>query len=189
MLKALKMSLLSLLRRWLDYPVYEPGDLERWGEGAQIDSAVYLSSPETVTLGRGATIYRGTKIFSGPGRFILGDGSHLAGDVYVNAVRGVVSIGSGVAIGPKVVIVSYTNYPEPGRRIVDSHRVADVTINDDVFIGASAVILPGVVLGQGCVVAAGAVVTQSVAPNSMVGGVPARVIGRRGEDGDGAPHA
>ena len=182
MLKALKMLLLGRLRQWLDYPAYGPRDLEFWGDGAQIDSAVYLSSPETVSLGRGAVIYRGTKVFSGPGRFKLGDGSHLAGDVYVNAVRGVVSIGSGVAVGPKVVIVSYTNHPEPGRRIVESHRVADVAINDDVFIGASAVILPGVVLGQGCVVAAGAVVTQSVAPNLMVGGVPARVIGQRGRE-------
>lgn len=54
-----------------------------------------------------------------------------------------------------------------------------ITIGDHVFVGARAIILPGVEIGRGAVVAAGAVVTKDVAPLSIVGGVPAREIGTR----------
>ena len=47
---------------------------------------------------------------------------------------------------------------------------------DDVWVGANAVILPGVTIGEHCVVAAGAVVTKDVPPHSLVAGVPAKVI-------------
>ena len=54
-----------------------------------------------------------------------------------------------------------------------------VSIEDFVWIGNRAIILPGVTIGRGSVVAAGSVVTRSVEPNSIVGGVPARKIGNR----------
>jgi acetyltransferase-like isoleucine patch superfamily enzyme len=57
-----------------------------------------------------------------------------------------------------------------------------VEIGEDVWIGAHAVVLPGVRIGSGAVVGAGAVVNRDVPPNTIVGGVPARVIGdRRGK--------
>lgn len=55
----------------------------------------------------------------------------------------------------------------------------EVRIEDHVFVGARAIILPGVTIGRGAVVAAGAVVTKDVAPLSIVGGMPARPIGAR----------
>jgi acetyltransferase-like isoleucine patch superfamily enzyme len=54
-------------------------------------------------------------------------------------------------------------------------------IEDDVWIGHGATVLKGVRIGRGAVVAAGAVVTRNVEPYTVVGGVPARLIGRRGE--------
>ncbi len=63
-----------------------------------------------------------------------------------------------------------------GDRLVD--KVGPVTIGNDVFIGHQAVLMPGVRVGNFCVVAAGAVVTADVPDGSVVGGVPARVIGR-----------
>jgi acetyltransferase-like isoleucine patch superfamily enzyme len=51
-----------------------------------------------------------------------------------------------------------------------------VVIGDDVWIGANAVILPGVTIGRHCVVAAGAVVTKDVPDNTVVGGIPAKVL-------------
>lgn len=51
-----------------------------------------------------------------------------------------------------------------------------VIINDDVWIGAGAIIVPGVTIGKGSVIAAGAVVTKDVAPYTLVGGVPAKEI-------------
>ena len=69
------------------------------------------------------------------------------------------------------------NFADANKRI-DEQGVSTnaVTIEDDVWIGANAVILPGVTIGNHCVVAAGAVVTKDVPPHSLVAGVPAKVI-------------
>ena len=60
-----------------------------------------------------------------------------------------------------------------------SARTEPVKIEDYVFIGPRAIILPGVKIGKGAVVAAGAVVTEDVPDFAIVGGVPAKVIGER----------
>ncbi len=57
--------------------------------------------------------------------------------------------------------------------------VGDIDIGKEVFIGARAIVLPGVTIGEGAVVAAGAVVTKDVEPWSVVGGNPARFIKKR----------
>lgn len=59
--------------------------------------------------------------------------------------------------------------------------VGKIDIRDNVFIGWGAIIMPGVTIGPDAIVAAGAVVTKDVAPNTVVGGVPARPIGRTDE--------
>lgn len=63
--------------------------------------------------------------------------------------------------------------------VVEPPSATPVVVEDDVLIGANAVLLEGVRVGQGAVVAAGAVVTQDVAPGTVVAGIPARVIKRR----------
>ena len=55
---------------------------------------------------------------------------------------------------------------------------APIHIGKNVWIGANAVVLPGVSIGDGAVIGAGAVVTKNVEPNTVVGGVPAKVIRR-----------
>jgi acetyltransferase-like isoleucine patch superfamily enzyme len=95
--------------------------------------------------------------------------------------RGGLTIGNDVLIGPNVVIVtSQHQWDDPTLPIVaQGHREAPVRIGDDVWIGGNAVVTPGVTIGTGSVVGAGAVVTADVPPYTIVGGVPARVIGHR----------
>jgi len=64
------------------------------------------------------------------------------------------------------------------------NRGSAVRIQDRVFVGARAIILPGVTIGEGAAVAAGAVVTRDIAPFTVVAGVPARPIGERHQDID-----
>jgi len=111
----------------------------------------------------------------------LGDYGHLGVDVYLNASEGCIRIGNYFAIGPKSQIYSCSNEYQPGKLIIECHKVADVTIEDDVWIGAGVVILPGVTISKGAVVGANAVVTKNVAPYTIVAGVPAKEIGRRPE--------
>jgi galactoside O-acetyltransferase len=89
--------------------------------------------------------------------------------------HGAIDIGDRVMIGPRVTLTTAGHPVDPERR--RSHITAEpITVEPDVWIGASATLVPGVTVGHGSVVAAGAVVTRDVPPRSLVGGNPARVI-------------
>lgn len=95
--------------------------------------------------------------------------------------RGGVKFGDYVLIGPNVVIASSQHrYDIEGVPILfQGHEKKPVVIGNDVWIGANAVILPGVTIGDGTIIGAGAVVTNDTDPYSIVGGVPARKMGER----------
>ena len=95
-----------------------------------------------------------------------------------NTIIGPVKIGHHVNLAQGITVTALNhNFDDTNKRI-DEQGVSTnaVTIEDDVWIGANAVILPGVTIGNHCVVAAGAVVTKDVPPHSLVVGVPAKVI-------------
>jgi maltose O-acetyltransferase len=87
-----------------------------------------------------------------------------------------VTLGNNIQIGPNVSFetVSHGLVYVPGKGRGDIVR--PITVEDEVWIGAGAIITGGVTIGRGAVVAAGAVVTKDVAPLTVVGGVPAKVI-------------
>lgn len=87
---------------------------------------------------------------------------------------GGISIGNDVMIGPKVCISSENHPSAPENR--NTMVPAKVSIGNNVWIGAQASILPGVSIGDNSVIAAGAVVHKNVAPNTLVGGVPAKTL-------------
>jgi acetyltransferase-like isoleucine patch superfamily enzyme len=91
-----------------------------------------------------------------------------------------VSIGSHVLIGPGVFITDHNHRIEMNE-LIDQQGCssAAVIIEDDVWLGAKVVVLPGVTIHRGAVVGAGAVVTKDLPANSISVGVPARVIGFR----------
>jgi acetyltransferase-like isoleucine patch superfamily enzyme len=90
--------------------------------------------------------------------------------------RGSITIGKSVSISGDVTIITADH---DVHSINFEGRVRPVVIEDYVWIGARAMILPGVVLGEGCVVAAGAIVTKDVQPYEIAAGVPAKKIGER----------
>lgn len=98
-------------------------------------------------------------------------------NTYINAVGGV-KIGDDVLLGPNVAISSGEHQYSEGRLPVTLQPIVrkKIVIGNGVWIGANAVILPGVVLAEGTIVGAGAVVTKSTEPYSVVAGVPAKKI-------------
>lgn len=87
---------------------------------------------------------------------------------------GKISIEDEVLIGPKVMIVSESHPLDPKQR--KALLTQPVVIKRNAWIGAGATILPGVTIGENSVVAAGAVVSRDVPANSVVAGIPAKVV-------------
>lgn len=89
-------------------------------------------------------------------------------------------IGDDVLIAPGCFITDHNHRHSPLQVIASQGcESSPVRIEDDVWLGAHVVVLPGVTIGRGAIVAAGAVVTRDVAPMTIVAGVPARLIAKR----------
>jgi maltose O-acetyltransferase len=120
--------------------------------------------------------------FNSPGQ-IRRDGSCIGARTRINRdctldVRGPLVIGHDVSVSPEVMILTGQHRHD---RAGFGFETRPVVIEDHVWIGSRAVILPGTSLGRGAVVAAGAVVSGTVAPMTMVAGVPARPVRMRPE--------
>lgn len=110
----------------------------------------------------------------------------IGNDVYLG-FESTLSCADRITIGDRVLIAHFAsiydnnNHPiDPGARAanqpIGKEDIAPVVIEDDVWIGAHAIVLKGVTLGKGSVVAMGAVVTRDVPPMTVVAGNPARVV-------------
>ena len=95
-----------------------------------------------------------------------------------NVFPELVTIGRDVWICRNTTILAHFNPSEMQRKWLGDIVTKEVVIEDGVFIGVHAIILPGVTVGEGAMVGAGAVVTKDVPPRTMVAGNPARVIRR-----------
>ena len=178
------------LKRWIDYLIMNQRDARpRW--------YVRLLAPLYQHRGRGSKIYHSVRMDTPPyRRFWLGRRSvvesyccinNAVGDVTIGdytrigihcTVIGPVCIGSHVNLAQGITVTALNhNFGDAARRI-DEQGVSTkpVVIGDDVWIGANAVILPGVAIGNHCVIAAGAVVTKDVPDYTLAGGVPAKTI-------------
>ena len=87
-----------------------------------------------------------------------------------------ITIGDNCMFGPNVQLYTASHPLEPGKRNSGQEFGKPITIGDNVWIGGSCVVVPGVTLGDNVVVAAGAVVTKSFPDNVVVGGNPARIL-------------
>ncbi|AJY77772.1 hypothetical protein VN24_15575 [Paenibacillus beijingensis] len=84
-----------------------------------------------------------------------------------------ITIGSNTIIGPMVNVIDSNFHPVD---VEDRSRSKTIVIEENVWIGRGAVILPGVTVGAGSVVAAGSIVTRDIPPSVLAGGTPAKVI-------------
>lgn len=130
-------------------------------------------------VGTRVVLYPGVWIAPGRG-LTLGDDVDLALDVYIETSGGV-EIGARVLVGPRTCILSANHsVPLGGGRIFGAGRSeAPVVIENDVWLGANVMVLPGVRIGEGAVVGAGSVVTRSIPAMTVAAGNPARVIRER----------
>jgi galactoside O-acetyltransferase len=158
--------------------------LGRLGARAAIESWVRWEDPANIFIGDHFSCHERCFIAAGGGRIEIGDSVNLNANVHVNAsCGGRIVIGTNVLIGPNTVLRAaehrFDRADIPIR--AQGHRAGTITLEDDVWLAANVTVLPDVTIGRGAVVAAGAVVTSSVEPYTVVGGVPAKFLKRRGE--------
>lgn len=127
-----------------------------WGQ--EIDPSVRMFPPFYTAFGRGTKVGKG--VFINFGCTFLDQGG--------------IEIGDGVFLAPDVKILTETHPEDPSVRHTLIRK--PVKIGRNVWIGAGAMILPGVTVGANSIIAAGAVVTKDVAPDSIVAGVPAKFV-------------
>lgn len=111
----------------------------------------------------------------------LGGRLEVGDRVFINvgcsvAATELVQIGAGSLLGPHCILIDNAfHHVEPELRLVRPPS-APIILEENVWLCARTIVLPGVRIGAGACVAAGSVVTKDVAPRTLVGGVPARVI-------------
>lgn len=114
-----------------------------------------------------------------------GKNIHIGKQVFINMGckfqdQGGIFIGDGTLIGHNVVLATLNHAKSPKDR--STMIPAPIHIGNHVWIGSNATVLPGVTIGDGAIVAAGAVVTRDVPDNTVVGGIPARIIRQLSEE-------
>jgi acetyltransferase-like isoleucine patch superfamily enzyme len=152
--------------------------------GAYLDQGVYLHAcPNGIHIGRQTLVMHGSVLHvynfrSMPHSGIWIGENSLIGEYNVIRGQGGVRIGDRVYTSPMVQMLAVNHvFDDASRPFTEQGITAHgIVVEDDVWIGSGAVVTDGVRIGKGSVVAAGAVVTRDVAPHTLVGGVPAKLI-------------
>ena len=158
--------------------------------GHRFGGGVFVSPEATVSC-KSLALGDGTVVAS---EAQLGGDVAFGADCTVNAgatVRGKVTAGDGVRVASHAQVIGFNHgFDDPEVPIFKQpHHSRGVSLGDDVWIGANAVVLDGVAVGSHAIVAAGAVVTRDVPAWAIVGGNPARVIRFRPRPGGTPPQA
>jgi acetyltransferase-like isoleucine patch superfamily enzyme len=162
------------------------GDLAHINIGAGVsigDGARLVCAPDgSITLGAGTVIQPRAYLDTGKGGHIRLGERNSVNPYCVIYGHGGLTTGAFVRIAAQTVIIPANHvFADPTVPITrQGLRKLGITIGDDVWIGAGCQILDGVTIGNGAVIAAGSVVNRPVEPFTVVGGVPARVLKRRG---------
>lgn len=134
-----------------------------------------------MTIGKGTAMAPNTSLRNGE-RISIGTDSHIGerSSLWAGDSSGCIKIGNNVSLAPDVYITASDYTFKKGltfRQQPKNER--DVIIGNDVWLGVKVVVTAGVTIGDGCIVGAGAVVTKDLPPNTIAGGIPAKVIKER----------
>ena len=138
------------------------------------DIAAYLLAQVLGHVGEGVDIRPPLRVDYGHNTSI-GDGSWVNYGMTVLDVAPV-AIGTDVLIGPNCSLYTAIHPTEPGPRRAKWESSAPITLEDNVWLGGSVVVCPGVTIGENSIIGAGAVVTRDIPANCIAAGNPARVI-------------
>ena len=178
------------IKRFLDYLIMNQRDARpRWyirllaplyqhrAWSSKVYWSVRMDAPpyRRFWLGRKSVVESYCCINNAVGDVTIGDYTRIG--IHCTVI-GPVCIGNNVNLAQGITVTALNHNFKDATRRIDEQGISTkpVVISDDVWIGANAVVLPGVIIGTHCVVAAGAVVTKDVPPHSLVAGVPAKVI-------------
>lgn len=154
------------------------GNLEigkSWGRKSVLPTSLGLGNDSKIIINGHFRIYEGALIG-------IGDNASLKlGSGYINSKLSLscfekIEIGNNVVISSGVTIRDSDNHTIKKEGCMDSIKTKPILIGNHVWIGLNAVILKGVKIGNGSIVAAGAIVNKDIPENTMVGGVPAKII-------------
>jgi acetyltransferase-like isoleucine patch superfamily enzyme len=145
--------------------------------------ASYSHVQQLRELDRGADVSFAPNVsFRNASRISIGRGTHIGEHsiIWAGDSTGRIVFGEKCLLAPHVTLTASNYETAPGRFIMDQPKhERDIFLGSDVWLGANAVVLAGVTIGDGAIVAAGGVVTKDVPAGAIVGGVPAKVIGWR----------
>ena len=150
----------------------------RFSPAVSVQDGVFMQLNGLFTMGNRSMIKRNAYVIINNGQLLVGDNSAIGkrNEIAVNGGR--IVIGNNVRIASNVFITNANHeFADRDVPIMKQGTITrDVSIDDDVWIGHGAIILPGVHIGKGAVIAAGAVVTKDVPAYSITGGNPAKYI-------------
>ena len=139
-----------------------------------------------VRVDGGARVYPWIRFVGGVDRLSIGRGTFINVNLTVDANVDIV-LGSRVHLGPGVSLLPTSHAMGPPAQRAGATVSEPIRIGDGAWLGAGVTVLGGVTIGSGCVIAAGAVVTADTEPDTVHGGVPARLIRRLDEETPDAP--
>lgn len=171
------------------------------GKGTKVSLKAEIKARGNIYLGSQVTIKPRARLYANNGYIHIGNGSYVDSNAFIATYGGTIRIGARCSFNPNTCIYGHGDLDigdyvrvAAGTVIIPANHSFDsleipicdqpvvgkgIVIEDDVWIGANCVILDGVKIGKSSIIGAGSVVSKSVEPFSVVGGVPAKLIKKR----------
>jgi len=176
LLKWIRLTAIGLLNKYRAYKKFR----------IVLPLGSHINSVANITIGTGFGFSQGCMLFAqdepGVASIDIGDNVKCNFNVMINAdCGGRIRIGNNVLLGPGVMMrASNHAYGDNTIPIIEQgHSAGVIVIEDNVWIGANVVVLPGVTIASGSIIAAGSLVNKSVPANMIYGGIPAAFIKTR----------